>query len=125
MTNGTTYYKNPATMLTGTLSSSAINKVRKAYYKYENDEDTFYFTGQFWFKKSDTSLATTESNKNYVVAVNTLASYQYPMTNDSYAVEGYNQGDRITILYTADNDSNWGYTGRGWVQIANNLTEIL
>ena len=121
--NKATRYLNPATM-TSYSPTYPANIIRPVYYEYTNGDNKFYFDGKAWIDKSMTSGATTESNKNYAVA-NQTSAYKYPIADSKYEEMIYYVGDRVTILYTADANPDWGYTGKGWVQIKNNLSEIL
>lgn len=135
-------YYNPANINT-TINIGSANIVnyggwvRPLYYEYNDTTTgkTYYFDGKMWIDKVNTSEDTTVVNKNYAVSVATLSCYKYPWNDDSSAPSApknnkykefdYYLGDRITILYTSNVNPNWGYTGRGWVEIGNNLSEII
>lgn len=122
----TDQYLNPETKAKVSDKYNKADIITPVYYEYtpKAEGDAMYFNGIFWLRKSDTSGATVTSNKNYVVSVKTLTCYKYPRAVSEFASEVFYQGDRVTVLYTVEADSNWGYTGRGWVQISGNLSEV-
>lgn len=123
----TDQYLNPETKAKVDDEYFGAESITPVYYEYtpKTDGDAMYFNGIFWLRKSNTSGATVTSNKNYVVSVKTLTCYKYPKNKtNEFAVDTYYQGDRVTVLYTTEADPNWGYTGRGWVQISDNLSEV-
>ena len=106
-------------------SYGAKSAIITIYYQYTDAEgNIYYFDGSMWVPKSYTSLNRTEVNKTYAVSRDT-PYYSVPIANDEYKITNYLYGERVSILYIANNDTNWGYTGKGWVQIEGNLSEVL
>ena len=70
-------------------------------------------------------MATVACNKNYAITVPILRYYEYPVADSQFMIGNYTSGDRITVLYTALNNDNWGYTGEGWIELDGNTSEIL
>lgn len=98
----------------------------RVYYKCINSNDEeFYFDGCVWLPKAKTNMATVPHNRNYTITVSPLRYYEYPVADSQFMIGNYTSGDRITVLYTALNNSNWGYTGEGWIQLDGNTSEIL
>jgi hypothetical protein len=48
-----------------------------------------------------------------------------PIANEEYKLGIYLYGERITVPYVSTNNPDWAYTGRGWIQLANNTSEVL
>ena len=125
------FYKNPANTKDIIYTLRTTNPyIRPLYYEYTDtiNNKIYYFDGKGWFDKALTSNDTTAHNKNYTVSVASLPCYKYPWNhnkNQKFKEFDYYLGDRFTILYVSTYDSNWGYTGRGWVQIDGNLSEIM
>ena len=109
-TSSYSYGKSPAVLTT--------------YYSYTNDVGTFYFDGAYWIPKDYTNKNTTEHNKNYAIARSTNY-YSVPIADDEYKIGTYSYGDRITVPYIATNNPDWAYTGIGWIQLANNTSEVV
>lgn len=98
----------------------------RVYYKCVNsNNEEFYFDGKVWLPKAQTNMATVACNKNYAITVPTLRYYEYPVADSQFMIGNYTSGDRITVLYTALNNDNWGYTGEGWIELDGNTSEIL
>jgi hypothetical protein len=101
-------------------------QVIAAYYNYTDaNNNKYYFDGSKWIPEYYTSFNTVEHNKNYVIIPNTLKYYSQPIDNDNFVEGTYHYGERITVLYTAEQDQEWGFTGLGWIRVnINNLSEI-
>ena len=82
------------------------------------------FDGAHWVPRIYTSSATTPLNKNYVITQDTNY-YEYPIAKNEYRKGSYLYGERITVLEVCSNNSDWGYTGQGWIQIDGNTSEVL
>jgi len=83
-----------------------------------------YFIGDGWVSASQSQNRVVEDGTNYVVAVNTNY-YQYPIEDNNYLIDQYHYGDRITSIHTLYADSDWIYTGIGWIKkTANNLSIV-
>ena len=125
-----TFYTHldPSTLTTSTDKSSysygQAPAVLTTYYSYTNDVGTFYFDGAYWVPQDYTDKNITEHNKNYAIARAT-DYYSGPIADDEYKVGTYHYGDRITVPYVATNNPDWGYTGIGWIQLANNTSEVV
>ena len=98
-----------------------------AYYNYiDENNNKFYFDGRYWIPEAYTQFNTTESNKNYAVVPEKLIYYSLPIENSEYEIGNYHYGERITVLYTAVQDSAWGFTGLGWIRINNaTVSEVI
>ena len=98
-----------------------------AYYNYvDTNGNKFYFDGQYWIPELYTQFNTVEHNKNYAIIPDTLSYYSLPIEEDGYVSGQYHYGERITVLYTAGQDQEWGYTGLGWIRINHTtVSEVL
>ena len=107
--------------------SNTSSQIITTYYNYVDENNyRYYFDGQYWIPETYTSLNVVESNKNYAVIPNTLNYYSQPIENDLYLEGTYRYGDRLTVLHTAAQDSEWGFTGLGWIKVnVNTLSEII
>lgn len=117
-------YTNPADAQGTTYSYGNASNILTTYYYYDADNGRYYFDGSFWVPESYTSLNTTEVNKNYAIARDTNY-YSVPIANEEYKLGIYLYGERITVPYVSTNNPDWAYTGRGWIQLANNTSEVL
>jgi hypothetical protein len=129
--NYTTFYVylNPEYVDTVGVSSShsygTAPKPLTSYYYYINkNNEKFYFDGAYWVPEKYTSAYTTEHNKNYAI-INDTNYYSVPIANDEYKVGVYLYGERITVPYVATNNTNWAYTGRGWIELEGHTSEVL
>ena len=117
-------YLNPEGTTPGSASDYSYGKddvVLTSYYTYTNNTgDNFYFDGTFWIPESYTQFNKVDVNKTYAVTRDT-DYYSLPYVDKEYKAGTLLYGERITILYTIANNPDWGYTGRGWVRINNNL----
>ena len=79
-----------------------------------------------WVKITGTNYATTQENKNYVVATASLPIYTYPNSQGDYwKTATYARGDRLTVLYRSTYNTHWCYTGQGWIyNVDDNLSLI-
>ena len=79
-----------------------------------------------WVKITGTNYATTQENKNYVVATASLPIYTYPNSKGDYwKTATYARGDRLTVLYRSTYNTHWCYTGQGWIyNVDDNLSLI-
>jgi hypothetical protein len=67
-----------------------------------------------------------ELNKNYAIVPDNLPFYSHPIEDDIYIIGNYHYGERITVPYVATQDTEWGYTGIGWVRLnSGTVSEIL
>lgn len=96
----------------------------KTFYVCATPNGGYLFDGAHWIPRSYTSSATTTVNKNYVITQDTNY-YRLPIADNEYRIDSYLYGERITVLYVCSNNTNWGYTGQGWIQIENNTSEVL
>ena len=124
-------YLDPSAVGTVGESSSATYSTSgfstTVYYNYvDTNGNKFYFDGNYWIPEAYTHFSTVESNKNYAVIPDQLPYYTLPVEEDSYIGGYYHYGERITVLYTAGKDSEWGYTGVGWIRVNSSTTsEVL
>ena len=63
-------------------------------------------------------------NKNYAIARSTIY-YSVPIADNEYKIGTYSYGDRITVPYVSTNNPDWAYTGLGWIQLTNNVSEVV
>ena len=98
--------------------------VIKVYYVCPTVIGGLLFDGEHWIPRAYTSSATTPLNKNYVITQDTNY-YRFPIAENEYRIDSYLYGERITVLYVCQNNTNWGYTGQGWIEIDGNTSEVL
>ena len=101
--------------------------VDTAFYHYvDANGNKFYFDGAYWVPEKYTSFNTTELNKNYAIVPNNLPFYSHPIEDEAYIAGNYHYGERITVPYVATQDTEWGYTGIGWIRLnSGTVSEIL
>ena len=97
------------------------------YYNYIGaDDQKYYFDGAYWIPEKYTSLNTQELNKNYAIVPDTMPYYSDPIEESAYIIGQYHYGERVTVPYVAVQDTEWGYTGLGWIRLNNStVSEIL
>ena len=97
------------------------------FYNYINDNSKkFFFDGKYWIPEDYTQFNTVELNKNYAIVPEHLTYYSLPIEDPMYAIGDYHYGERITVLYTTAQDSEWGFTGLGWIRAnANTISEVV
>lgn len=118
-------YLDPSTVSTvGEQSAISYGNAPKVITVYNSYNNQYYFDGNFWIPKAYTSLITTPHNKEYVIQRDT-PYYSVPIEDDNYKVNTYLYGTRINIPYVATNDTNWGWTGYGWIKIEGNTSIVL
>ena len=122
-------YLNPAAVAqvgqTSNISYGTAAKPLTVYYNYiDANGEKFYFDGAYWIPEKYTSNHTVEHNKNYAI-INDINYYSVPIASDAYKLGVYLYGERITVPYVAANNTNWAYTGRGWIELAGNTSEVL
>ena len=122
-------YLNPADVATVGQSSdisygTAAKPLTTYYYYIDSNNEKFYFDGAYWVPEKYTSTYTTEHNKNYAITKDTYY-YSVPIVDEAHKVGVYLYGERITVPYVATNNTNWAYTGRGWIELAGNTSEVL
>ena len=109
----------------GATSYGSKAKVLTVYYHYTNKNgEEFYFDGSHWVPKCYTANSTQEHNKNYAIVRDTNY-YSVPIADDTYKIGVYLYGERISVPYVAVNNTNWAYTGRGWIELNSNTSEVL
>jgi hypothetical protein len=122
----TTIYLNPATGTSHTTKLDISQNVGTVTIQYVyNDTYGLTNTGR-WVKITATNYATTQENKNYVVATTSLPIYTHPNSQGDYWKVGtYMRGDRLTVLYRSAYNSHWCYTGMGWIyNVDDNLSLV-
>ena len=122
-------YLNPADVAhvgqMGAASYGTVAKPLTTYYYYiDNNGEKFYFDGAYWIPEKYTSNRTVEHNKNYAI-VKDINYYSVPIADNTYKVGVYLYGERVTVPYVAYNNTNWAYTGRGWIELEGNTSEVL
>lgn len=96
----------------------------KVFYSCWTMDGGMVFDGAHWIPKIYTNAMTITVNKNYVITKDTNY-YKLPIADNEYRVNSYLYGERITVLYVCRNNTNWGYTGQGWIEIEGNTSEVL
>lgn len=98
-----------------------------AFYNYvDANGNKFFFDGAYWVPEKYTSFNTTELNKNYAIIPDNLPIYSHPINDTAYQIGTYHYGERITVPYVATQDTEWGYTGVGWIRLnSGTVSEIL
>ena len=98
-----------------------------AFYNYvDANGNKFFFDGAYWVPEKYTSFNTTELNKNYAIVPDNLPIYSHPINDTAYQIGTYHYGERITVPYVATQDTEWGYTGIGWIRLnSGTVSEIL
>ena len=124
-------YLNPDTVSEPGASSNAsysnAGYSTTAYYNYVNNSGKkFFFDGKYWIPEDYTQFNTVQVNKNYAVIPEQLTYYSIPIEDPAYAAGKYHYGERITVLYTTAQNSEWGFTGLGWIRAnANTISEVI
>lgn len=132
---GDTYYvyKNPSRVIDpGAPNSSSVSYsnsgyLTTAYYNYvDNNGNKFFFDGKYWIPENYTQFSTVEANKNYAIVPDNLNYYSFPLDDDAYIIGNYHYGERVTVLYTTKKNSEWGFTGLGWIHVnENTVSEVV
>ena len=132
---GDTYYVylNPSRVIDpGAPNSSSVSYsnsgyLTTAYYNYvDNNGNKFFFDGKYWIPESYTQFSTVELNKNYAIVPDNLNYYSFPLDDDAYIIGNYHYGERVTVLYTTKKNSEWGFTGLGWIRVnENTVSEVV
>ena len=133
--NNETYYVylNPSRVIDpGAPNSSSVSYsnsgyLTTAYYNYvDNNGNKFFFDGKYWIPENYTQFSTVESNKNYAIVPDNLNYYSFPLDDDAYIIGNYHYGERVTVLYTTKKNSEWGFTGLGWIHVnENTVSEVV
>ena len=133
--NNETYYVylNPSRVIDpGAPNSSSVSYsnsgyLTTAYYNYvDNNGNKFFFDGKYWIPENYTQFSTVELNKNYAIVPDNLNYYSFPLDDDAYIIGNYHYGERVTVLYTAKKNSEWGFTGLGWIRVnENTVSEVV
>ena len=123
-------YLDPSNVATIGQASSAVygsGYTSTAFYNYiDKNGNKFYFDGAFWVPEKYTSFNITELNKNYAIIPDKLPFYSNPIDDEAYIIGSYHYGERITVPYVATQNTEWGYTGIGWIKInSGTVSEIL
>ena len=101
----TTYntYLNPTATSTSTKQTFTTETITNVYAISNNR----YWSGKVWIPTEYTSNSTVAETKTYVVSVDYLNVYQYPIANDAYKVSQLQSGDRITSNAALTKDEYW------------------
>ena len=123
-------YLDPSVVSAVGQSSNAVYGsavVDTSFYRYTTSNgDNFLFDGAYWVPEKYTSFNTTELNKNYAIVPDKLPFYSNPIDDEAYIIGSYHYGERITVPYVATQNTEWGYTGVGWIKInSGTVSEIL
>lgn len=97
------------------------------YYNYvDTNGNKFYFDGNYWIPEAYTQFNVEEHNKNYAIIPDSLPYYSLPIEEEAYVAGNYHYGERVTVLHTAAKDSEWGFTGLGWIRVNHStVSEVL
>ena len=109
------------------ISYSNFSAALTAYYNYvDTNNNKFYFDGNYWVPEEYTHFSTVEHNKNYAIIPEYLTYYSLPIQEEKYEIGNYHYGERVTVLYTTTQDSEWGFTGLGWIRVnENTVSEVI
>ena len=108
-------------------ASYASGVIMPVYYNYIGaDDQKYYFDGAYWIPEKYTAFNTQELNKNYAIVPDTIPYYSDPIEEEAYIIGQYHYGERVTVPYVAAQDTEWGYTGLGWIRLnSSTVSEIL
>ena len=111
--------KEPGSTGTATTHSTSAESFLITIYDIAsrtNNAEQYGWNGLVWFPLSETSLAHEEINSYYAIAsTDPVKYYQYPIENDQYMLGRYLPGDRVYCPYRSSRNTNWYYTGQGWI----------
>ena len=119
-------YINPNTEETTTKKNFLADSTIDILYECGD----FYWTANAeWIPIAYTEDYYTAIDTNYVVAVNTLKVYEYPLMNsalkDTYQIGQLLSGDRIHATKKLVKDENWQYIeNTGWIRVENAVQEV-
>lgn len=82
----------------------------------------YYFDGEKWYDKDQTSLNTTTDQQTLVLSVNALNYYSLPIATDEYKLGQYLAGDRVLMEGYSTRDPQWAYSFEGWFRIDDNFS---
>ena len=95
---------------------------------YFTCRDKFYWDGRRWVAIDTTSDYTEEINKTYIVAVDYLPVYKYPISNNVHQTNRLQSGDRVQAVARLVRNYNWVKIMIGsderWINIDNTTTEL-
>jgi len=95
---------------------------------YFTCRDKFYWDGRRWVAIDTTSDYTEEINKTYIVAVDYLPVYKYPISNNVHQTTRLQSGDRVQAVARLVRNYNWVKIMIGsderWINIDNTTTEL-
>lgn len=127
--------RNTATKYNGYLTPKAQTGSEKTSFTAETvitlygECGDFYWSGINWIPKTYTSKTTVAETDPYVVAIDYLNMYKYPIANDLYKVVRLQSGDRIQTESHLYKDEHWKYITvngvKGWIDGYNTITPIL
>lgn len=110
-------------------ASSATTFTSETVTSLYAESGDFYWTGKNWIPKTYTSKTTNEINKKYVVSVDYLTLYKYPVASDVYKVQQLQSGDRLVGTGELYKDTEWKFVNvsgvTGWVDGYNTIAEII
>lgn len=112
-------YLNPA----GDQATARVTTETAAHATAEHED--MYFIGNTWWPKSATEDNVEEIEVNYAVSADRLPVYSVPIAKDEYKVDMLLSGARITATKKLTYDNYWQYIGTGWVDIENNVSEVI
>ena len=120
-------YINPNTGATTTQRQFLSDATTDILYECGN----YYWTANSeWIPISYTEDNYTAIDKNYVVSVDSLKVYRYPIMNqnvvDTYQTGVLLSGDRIHATKKLFKDENWQYIEHtGWIRVENAVQELI
>lgn len=110
-------------------ASSATTFTSETVTSLYAESGDFYWAGKNWIPKTYTSKTTNEINKKYVVSVDYLTLYKYPVASDVYKVQQLQSGDRLVGTAELHKDTEWKFVNvsgvTGWVDGYNTIAEII
>ena len=74
---------------------------------YATCRDTYYWDGRRWVTIDSTSDYTNEADETYIVTVDYLPAYRYPISNSIYQTIRLQSGDRFQAVAELARNDNW------------------
>lgn len=97
---------------------------------YAECGDYYWDKERGWIPKAYTEDNYTTIDIDYVVSIDRLKVYQYPIRNsssqDNYQIDQFLSGDRIHAIKKLVKDENWQYIeDAGWIRVQDSVQELI